>query len=57
MCRQIGHFYTGKKSTFANLAGKKAEKFMIPLFQKLGNNANDLAPNMTFGAMCAIMLA
>ena len=57
MGRQIGHFYTGKKSTFANLAGKKAEKFMIPLFQKLGNNANDLTPNMTFGAMCAIMLA
>ncbi len=26
MGRQIGHFYTGKKSTFANLAGKKAGK-------------------------------
>ncbi len=57
MGRQIDHFYTGKNITFANLAGKKQKCFMIPLFQNLGNNANDLAPNVTFGAMCAIMVA
>ena len=48
MSRQIGHFYTGKKITFANLAGKKAEMLHDSIISKTWGIMQMILPQTRF---------